>query len=200
MSRQTNGGTTVLRAGLVAVGALALPTTLRAAQEAGGGGGSPIFSVDIGLTVWTWILFLLTLGILAWKVFPWIAGTLEERQRKIQDTIDQAAEDREEARRLLERHRREMAEARREAQAIVAESRETADKLREQILEEARQEREQVLERARREMERDRERLVTEVRREAVDVAIAAAERLIKERLDRDQDRRLVEDYLERLG
>ena len=91
---------TSLRSTLLAVGALALPAALQA-QEAAHEGGSGIFSVDVGLSVWTWVLFLITLGILVWKVFPAIAGSLEERQRKIQDAIDEAAEDREEARRLL---------------------------------------------------------------------------------------------------
>lgn len=200
MSERRNGWTRVLGASAATLTALALPAALAAQEAAEGGGGSPIFSVDIGLTLWTWVLFLLTLGILAWKVFPFIAGTLEDRQRKIQDTIDQAAEDREEARRLLERHRKELSEARQQAQEIVAESREAAERLREEMLEEARQEREQMAERARAELQRERERLASEVRREAVDVALAAAERLLKERLDGEDDRRLVEDYVAKLG
>jgi len=187
------------KAVLVAAAALTLPAALRA-QEAGHSGGSPIFSVDIGLAVWTWVLFGLTLFILAWKVFPAIAGGLEERQRKIQDSIDEAAEDREEARRLLERHRRELAEARKEAQAILAEGREAGERLREEILEEARQEQAKLLERTRREIEREHARLAADVRREAVDVALAAAERLLRERLDAEDDRRLVEEYVSRLG
>jgi F-type H+-transporting ATPase subunit b len=190
---------TSVRTTLLAAGALALPTVLRA-QEAAHDGGSGIFSVDVGLSVWTWVLFLVTLGVLVWKVFPAIAGGLEERQRKIQDAIDEAAEDREEARRLLERHRRELAEARQEAQSILAEGREAGERLREDILEEARQEQAKMLERTRREIGREREKLVADVRREAADVAIAAAERLLRERLDREDDRRLVEDYLARLG
>ena len=55
------------------------------------------------------------------------------------------------------------------------------------------------MERTRKEIEREHERLVAEVRREAVDVAIAAAERLLRERLDSEDDRRLVEDYLSSL-
>jgi len=189
---------TSLRSTLLAVGALALPAALQA-QEGAHEGGSGIFSVDVGLSVWTWVLFLITLGVLVWKVFPAIAGGLEERQRKIQDAIDEAAEDREEARRLLERHRRELAEARKEAQDILAEGREAGERLREEILAEAREEQGKLLERTRKEMDRERERLVSEVRREAVDVAIAAAERLLRERLDGEDDRRLVEDYLSSL-
>lgn len=168
-----------------------------AAQEAG---TSPIFSPDLGLVIWTWILFLLTLGVLAWKVFPAISGGLEERQKKIQDAIDAAREDREEARRLLEEHRSELREARQEAQAILAEGREAGQRLREEILEEAREEREELMERTRSEMRRERDQLRNELREEAADVAIAAAERLIRARLDTEENRRLVKETVARLG
>ena len=104
------------------------------AQE---GGGSAVFSVDLGTVVWTWVLFLITLGILAWKVFPMISGSLEERRRKIQGAIDSAREDREEARRLLQEHQRQLEEARQEAQEILQEGREAGERLREEILQEA---------------------------------------------------------------
>lgn len=168
-----------------------------AAQEAG---ASPIFSIDVGLVIWTWVVFLLTLAVLAWKVFPYISGSLEERQAKIQGAIDAAREDREEARRLLEEHRRKLEEARQEAQELLAEGREAGQRLREEILEEARQEREKLLERTRREMERERDQLRQELREEMVDLALAAAERLIRRELDEDDGRRLVKDYLRSVG
>ena len=183
-------------AGVVAT--LAAPAFLAAVQE--GGTGETIFSINIGLVIWTWVLFLLTLGILAWKVFPAIAGGLEERRKKIQDAIDQAQRDRDEAAKLREEQRRELEEARREAQRIVERSREAADSVREELVAEARREQEQMLERTREEMAREREQLREEIRREAVDVAIAAAERLLRERLDRDDDRRLVEEYMARIS
>lgn len=163
-------------------------------------GGSSVFSVDLGIVIWTWVLFLITLGILAWKVFPMISGSLEERRRKIQGAIDSAREDREEARRLLEEHRRQLEEARQEAQEILQEGREAGERLRGEILEEARREREEMMERTRREMAREREKLRDEIREEAVDVAISAAERLMRSEMDREENRRLVRDYIEQVG
>ena len=61
-----------------------------------------VLSINAGLAIWTWVLFLLTLGILSWKAFPAIAKGLETRQANIQAAIDSAREDRDEARRLLE--------------------------------------------------------------------------------------------------
>jgi F-type H+-transporting ATPase subunit b len=171
-----------------------MPTPLygAVAQEAGGA----IFSLNIGLVIWTWVLFLLTLWILAWKVFPLIAGGLEERQRKIQQAIDTAREDREEARRLVEEQTRELSRARQEAQHLLDETREAAGRLRQELVVAAEAEKSDILERARREMDRERQRVLEQLREETVDISLAAAERLIKARLDSEGDRRLVREYI----
>lgn len=169
----------------------ALPDAVLAAE-----GGSGIFSLNPGLMIWTWVLFLLTLGVLSWKAFPAIASGLEQRQSRIQGAIDSARADREEARRLLDEHQRQLDEARREARDILAQGRVAGERLREDILAEARREHEEMLEKARREMAREREDMMATVRRESVDLALAAAERLVRERLDDEGNRRLVREYM----
>ena len=173
---------------------LMAPGVLSAAEEGGG-----VFSISLGLMVWTWVLFLLTLFVLSWKVFPLISGGLETRQRKIQEAIDGARHDREEARRLLAEHGRQLDAARLEAQRVLDEGKQAGERMRQSLLEQARAEQEELLERARTEIQREQERAIEAMRREAVDISLAAAEQLIKVRLDSDQDRRLVEDYLEKL-
>ncbi|MFO7588951.1 MAG: F0F1 ATP synthase subunit B [Gemmatimonadota bacterium] len=179
-----------------ALGAAALVATLPDALLAAEGGGSGIFSVNLGLVVWTWVLFLLTLGVLAWKAFPAIAGGLEKRQARIQEAIDSARADRDEARRLLDEHQRHLDEARRESKEILAQGRVAGERLREEILARARAEHEEMLDKARREMARERDDMMSSVRRDAVDLALAAAERLIRERLDEEDNRRLVREYV----
>ena len=170
---------------------LTLPDAVLAAE-----GGSGIFSLNPGLMIWTWVLFLLTLGVLSWKAFPAIASGLEQRQSRIQGAIDSARADREEARRLLDEHQRQLDEARREARDILAQGREAGERLREDILAEARREHEEMLEKARKEMAREREDMLATVRQESVDLALAAAERLVRERLDDEGNRRLVREYM----
>ncbi|MEJ2483640.1 MAG: F0F1 ATP synthase subunit B [Gemmatimonadota bacterium] len=169
----------------------ALPDAVLAAE-----GGSGIFSLNPGLMIWTWVLFLLTLGVLSWKAFPAIASGLEQRQSRIQGAIDSARADRHEARRLLDEHQRQLDEARTEAKEILAQGREAGEQLRQDILAEARREHEEMLDKARRELERERDDMLDTVRRESVDLAIAAAERLIRERLDDEGNRRLVREYM----
>ena len=181
-------------AGGVAV-LVAIPSAL-VAQE----GGAAIMSLNIGLVIWTWVLFLLTLGILAWKVFPFIAGGLEERQRKIQESIDEARRSRDEARSLLDDQNRTLETARREAQELIEKGRAMAESLKKDILAEAKEQQSAMLADARREMEMEREQLREDLRRETVEIALSAAERLIRSRLDSDDNRRLVEEYVSELG
>ncbi len=179
----------------VFAGCLFFPSALEAAQE-----GSGIFSLNLGLLVWTWVLFLLTLGILAWKAFPAIQQGLVSRADRIQEAIDAAKANREEAQALLDEHRRQLEEARRESQGILAEGREAGERLREEILTKARSENAALLEAARKEIEREKADMMETLRRETVDVAIAAAERLIRENLDDKTNRKLVQDYVAELG
>jgi F-type H+-transporting ATPase subunit b len=173
------------------------PVLAMALQEEGA--GSPLFSINLGLVIWTWVLFLLTLGVLAWKVFPYIAGGLEERHQKIQEAIDEARLSREEAGGLRDEQRELLEAARREAQEFVDKGKETADSLRKEILADARQQQSNMLEEAKREIQVERDQLVEEVRREAVEISIAAAERLLRARLDEEENRRLVREYLSEL-
>jgi F-type H+-transporting ATPase subunit b len=63
-------------------------------------------------------------------------------------------------------------------------------------MEKTRQEQEDLLDRARRDIISERERAIVELRREAVDLSLAAASKLIGERLGSDTDRKLVQEYL----
>ncbi len=179
---------------------LSHPVVARAQElvaEEGGRGG--IFSVEPGLLVWTWFLFLLTLGILAWKVFPAISGGLEERNRKIQSAIDEARAAREEAQRLRAEREKALETARGEAQAMIDKARAAAEGVRKELLAETRHQQEALLSDARREIDQERQKLREEIRRDAVEISLAAAERLIRKRLDAEDNRRLVGEYLSEL-
>lgn len=184
------------RAWAAGVALLLLPSLARAqegAEEAAGGG---IFSLDLGLVIWTWLLFLLTLAILAWKVFPAISGGLEERHRKIQGAIDEARRAREEAAALRKEQQAALEASRREAQELLEKARSAGEDVRKEILADARAQQQALLEEARREIDLERDKLREEIRREAVDVALAAAERLLRKRLDGEENRRLVREFV----
>ncbi|WP_419938448.1 F0F1 ATP synthase subunit B [Candidatus Palauibacter sp.] len=177
-------------AGVAGCWALATPLVLAAQTETG------IFSLNLGLFVWTIVLFVLTLVVLAKWVFPLIAGGLEQRHDKIQGAIDDALSARDEAKGLLSQQEAALEAARSEAREMLENARRHADGLRKEMLEEARAQQAQMLDDARREIGHERDRLREEIRRDAVDLALAASERLIRARLDAEENRRLVHEFV----
>ncbi len=178
--------------GLGAIAGFTAPLKLAAQTETGTG----IFSLNVGLVVWTWILFGVTLLVLVKWVFPLISGGLEQRHEKIQGAIDEALSARDEAQELLARQEAALEAARSEAREMLEHARQHADGLRKEILEEARAQQGQMLDDARREIGHERDRLREEIRRDAVDLALAACERLIRARLDAEENRRLVREFV----
>ena len=168
-------------------------------QEAAHAGGEEAFtpfSINTGLIFWTIVVFGILL-VLLWKLgLPALLKSVEERERRIQQQLEEAERARAEAVRLLEEHKRTIAGARAEAQEIVAKAKSVAEKERETLLAKARQEYEQLLGRARKEIEAEKEKAILELRREAVDLSIAAASKLIEGNLDTAANRRLVTEYL----
>jgi F-type H+-transporting ATPase subunit b len=173
----------------------ALPLLLQEVQGAEGGGFTP-FSINPGLILWTVVVFGLLLALL-WKFgWPAILKSVEDRERRIQQQLDEAERARAEAARLLEEHKRTLGNARGEAQALIAKAQALGEKERQGILERARAEQELLLERARKEIEAEKEKALLALRLEAVDLSIAAASKLIEQNLDTAANRKLVVEYL----
>lgn len=192
---------TAMRTSRIAVmaGALlaGLPGMALAAQ--GGTGTTPLFTVNLGTTVWTAIVFLALLGIL-WR-FAWgpILSAIDSREQGIQGAIDEAIARNAEAERLLAEHREQLADARRQGNELIAEAKTAGEKLRKDIEAKAREEGQALIERARDEIERERDAALDTLRRESVELALAAASRLLRENLDAPKDRALIESYLSEL-
>jgi len=170
-----------------------LPTSVLAQGE----GTTPLFTVNFGTTVWTAIVFVALLGIL-WR-FAWgpILAAVEAREGAIQSALDEAAERSEQATKLLEEHRAQLADARRQANEIISEGKAAGDRVRKEMEEKARTEAHGIVERARDEIGRERDAALDMLRKESVELALAAAARLLGENLDEARDRQMVERFLE---
>lgn len=155
--------------------------------------------MDPGLSVWTIVVFALVLFVLGKFAWGPILGQVQDRESSIQRSIDEAREMHQEAETLLEEHRKQLADARRQAQEIVSEGREVGERLRREIESKAREEADAILERARAEIGRERDRAMETIRTESVDLALAAAGRILGEKLDAEADRALIQRYLEEM-
>lgn len=166
------------------------------AQGGGEGGEDPLFDINLGLSFWTLLVFLgLVFVLRKWAWGP-ILDAVDARERGIQAALDEAAGRNEAAAGLLAEHKEQLADARRQANELIAEGKAVGERVRKEIEEKARTEGQAIVERARVEIERERDAALDMMRRASVDLALAAASRLIQENLDQDKDRELVERYL----
>ena len=153
-------------------------------------------TVEGGLMVWTIFIFLLLLAILKKFAWPAILGAVEAREHALEAQLAEAERNRTESAALLAEHKRLVAEAKAQAHGIVSEAKQLVEKERAVALEKTKQDQEELLARARREIVAERDRAVADLRREAVDLSLAAASKLIGERLGSETDRKVVLDYL----
>ena len=156
-----------------------------------------VFSLNMGTSFWTLVIFGVLMVVLAKWAFPPILGYAQAREDRIQKSLDEARQAREEAQRALEEQRRELAQAREESQAIIARGKQDAEKVRQELVERAKADQQEVVDKAKREIEREREQALESIRREAVEISIAAAAHIVGKRLDGEEDRRLVREYLD---
>lgn len=168
------------------------------AQEEPHAASSPL-TVDGGLMLWTVFVFLLLLAILKRFAWPAVLGAVEAREAALERQLAEAEQSRAEAAKLLEEHRKLVADAKTQAHGLLTEARQLSEKERAVSLQKTKQEQEELLARARREIATERDRAVADLRREAVDLSLAAAGRLIGQRLESDADRNLVMSYLDTL-
>ena len=162
------------------------------AAEAKGG----LLSPHGGLMFWTLAIFLVVWFILTKYAFKPITAAVEAREKALEEAIAAAKADREEAARILAQHQQNIEAARGDAQKLIAEGRAVGEKLRAQMIEETRGQQQEMLERARREIDAEKVRAIAELRREAVDLAIAGASKVIEKNLDSDSNRKIVESFL----
>jgi len=168
--------------------------------QGGGEGGGGLYDINTGLSFWTLVVFAILVFLLGRYAWGPILGAVEAREKGIQSALDEAASRNQEAARMLAEHKEQLADARRQASELIAEGRAAGESVRKDIEEKARAEAQNIVERARHDIERERDAALETLRRESVDLALAAASRLMQENLDQAKDRELVERYLSSLG
>ncbi|MEP6495885.1 MAG: F0F1 ATP synthase subunit B [bacterium] len=175
---------------------LALSPVALLAQE----GSRPFMQPDTGLMFWTLIIFIGLLFVLSKFAFGPLTKAVAARERSLQEAIDAAKADRDAAAKLLQQHQTQIEAARGDAQKLIADGRAVAEKMRTDLLEQTRKEQQDMLERARKDIESEKQKAIAILRREAVDLALAGASKVIEQNLESQKNRQLVESYLASIG
>ena len=175
-------------AGAVARGSIAL-----AAEE---GAAEPGFQINLFWILAQALSFLLFFAILYLVAFRRIGATLEDRRSKIEQGLKDAEQARKDREQAEAERAATLAEARREANEILARAQKVADESRERDLAATREELERIRVRASADLESEKQRAIADLRAEVADLALRAAGRVVGETMTDERQRRLVTEFL----
>jgi F-type H+-transporting ATPase subunit b len=155
--------------------------------------------VNLGLTIWTIVLFLLFAGVLT--KFGWkpILAMIEEREKSIQDSVAGAQRASTEAQALLAQHQELVREAGRQREDVIKRAIADAEALRADLSAKARAESEQLVKKAREQIEREKTLAIQELRGQVADLAMAAAAKIVTTSLTPDAQKKLVQEFIDTL-
>ncbi len=145
---------------------------------------------------WTLISFVLLFVLLKWLVMPHLSATLERRTRAIEEELDKAKEQREEAEKIREDYQRQLDDAADEAHRMFAESEARVREQHKRMMDEWKADMRRREEAFHEETELARQRAIREIRAEAADMVVGATEKLLHEHMDEDEARQALDDAI----
>jgi len=160
---------------------------------------NPLVQPDPGLFIWTILTFLVLVALLAKFAWRPLLQALESRQESIRKSLDDAQKAKQELERLHAESAEIIRQSRVEADAIVTRSRGDAERLREEMKQKARAEADAIVKNAERQIQLETGRAVQQIRREAVDLSVMIASKLIQRNLTKEDNEQLIEEALKQV-
>lgn len=140
------------------------------------------------------VILLVVLYFVAYRP---VMRMLDERSRRIKESMSQADAAREEAARTEEEIKKRLEAASKEGQKRIAQAVQAGEGIKEKARQSARQEAEALVTRARSEIQQERDEAIGELRKEVADLTIMAAEKVIERSLDPKAHRELIDKMVE---
>ena len=157
--------------------------------------------VSLGLDLATFIgqliSFLILLGLLTLFGYKPVRKMLDERSQRIKESIERAEATKKEYEQAESAVQKQLEEARKKSQNIIAQAEQLGDKIKEEARKAAKKEAEAIYTQSQLQLEKERDKAISELRQEFVDTVILATEKVISETLDKEKHRNLIEKTLE---
>ena len=138
--------------------------------------------------------------IMSYKLFNPARKLLQDRQKRIQDDIDNASNDREEAQALKAEYEAKLKNVDKEAEAILSETRQKALKNEAKIIEEAKIEASRIIARAQEEAELEKKHAMDDMKQEVIQIASLMASKVVAANIDTNIQNSLVDETLREMG
>jgi F-type H+-transporting ATPase subunit b len=152
------------------------------------------------LIFWEVVSFAVLFFVLYKFAFPGILAALEEREKKIKDSLDQAEDHRSAAEKKLKEYEAKLAGASKEAEGILAAAKERSQRLMEENEQRLKTEADRIKGDATREIDHERRKAIQEIRTQTTDLAMMVAEKVVQRSLSDADHRRFADEALEALA
>jgi F-type H+-transporting ATPase subunit b len=159
-------------------------------------GGFASLGVNLPLLVVFIINFIVLFVLLRLFLYKPVMKMLDERAKRTKDAMELAEATKKEFEQAKVEVQKQIEKGRQEAQAVLTQAMQVGERLKEESRQEATKQAQAIVDRTRSELETERDKIVGDLRREFVDIAISAAEKVIKETLDKEKHRKLIEETL----
>ena len=160
-------------------------------------GGFASLGINLPLLVVFIINFIVLFVLLRLFLYKPVLKMLDERAKRTEDAMDLAEATKKEFEQAKAEVQKQIENGRQEAQAIIAQAFQNGERLREESRAEATKQAQVLIDRTRAELKSERDKIVGDLRKEFVDIAVLAAQKVIKETLDKEKHRKLIEETLQ---
>jgi F-type H+-transporting ATPase subunit b len=156
--------------------------------------------INLGYLISQIINFVLLLVLLRVFLYKPIVNMLDKRREKIRTDLEEADKARSQAEAAKQEYERQLEEAKEERHSILTQAREQADKVSEEILGKARTDAQELMAKTEEEMDSLRKQALAGAQDEIVQLALAAAGKVVGETLDEKAHRRLIQEFIAEVG
>jgi F-type H+-transporting ATPase subunit b len=158
-----------------------------------------LLEVNPGLIIWTIVTFIVLLVLLRLTAWKPILGALQKREENIRSSLEQAEKARDEAERILQENKKNLAQAEEQVQKVLKEGRAMAEKMRQDLIARANDESKRMIENAKEQIEREKQDALKELRKEVASLAIQAASKILDENLDENKQKKIIDTFIDEL-
>lgn len=159
-----------------------------------------LVNVDPGLFIWTAVIFLSFLLILAKFVWKPLLGSLQQREQSIRESLDAAETAMKKAEQVSKANEDALRQAELVAHGIRKDAMDEAEKIRAERIEKAKAEAAALVDAAKTAIDQEKKRAIEELRNEVADLAILSAKKILSAELDEKKNRALVDGFIKDLS
>lgn len=156
--------------------------------------------VNIGDIIVTMVTFIILLALL--KKFAWgpLKKVMDDRERSINQDIDDAENAKLNAQRLEEENRKKLKETQEEVQKIIEDAKLQARRQQEEIIHEANQRANGMIETAQSEIKSEKERALADINNQVSELSVLIASKVLRKEISEQDQKALVEKYIKEVG